>query len=166
MKIYSKDSQTVFIPQSGLGFTLFEILLVFALVATLALIVTPIYQQSSYRTKIDRTIADIKEIETAIENYYVDNGYKYPASLTEINMNNKLDPWGHPYQYLNIASLPDKGNNPKTRKDKNLYPLNSDYDLYSMGEDGKTDLSLTSEVSEDDVIRANNGSYVGLGENY
>ena len=100
------------------------------------------------------------------ENYYMENNYTYPSSLADIGMQDKKDPWGNQYHFLNIATLPDKGNDPKTRKDKNLFPLNSDYDLYSMGEDGKTKISLTDNESQDDVIRANNGSFIGLGSDY
>jgi general secretion pathway protein G len=52
------------------------------------------------------------------------------------------------------------------RKDRSLVPLNTDYDLYSMGKDGQTQAPLTSSVSDDDVIRANDGGYVGLAEQY
>jgi general secretion pathway protein G len=52
------------------------------------------------------------------------------------------------------------------RKDKNLVPINSDFDLYSMGVDGKTTAPLTAKDSQDDVVRANNGGYYGLASNY
>ena len=48
------------------------------------------------------------------------------------------------------------------RMDRFLHPINSDYDLYSMGKDGETVLPLTARKSHDDVIRANDGSFVGL----
>jgi general secretion pathway protein G len=54
-----------------------------------------------------------------------------------------------------------KGNG-QARKDRFLVPLNDDYDLYSMGKDGTSSPPLTAKVSQDDIIRANNGSYVGL----
>jgi len=52
------------------------------------------------------------------------------------------------------------------RKDRFLVPINSDYDLYSMGADGQSRPQLHSLVSRDDVIRARDGGYVGLAENF
>jgi len=52
------------------------------------------------------------------------------------------------------------------RKDHNLVPLNTDYDLYSMGPDGNSVGPLTAKASRDDIIRANNGSYIGPAANY
>jgi len=54
----------------------------------------------------------------------------------------------------------------QVRKDKSLHPLNTDYDLYSMGPDGQTAKPLTSSKSQDDIVRANNGGFVGLGKDY
>ena len=47
-------------------------------------------------------------------------------------------------------------------QDKNLNPLNSDFDLYIVGNDGETKLPLTPKVSHDDVVRALDGRFVGL----
>ena len=74
-----------------------------------------------------------------------------------------LDPWGRPYAYLNIAAAGGIGD---VRKDKNLNPLNTDFDLYSLGEDGASASPLTAKNSRDDIVRANNGAYIGLGEDY
>ena len=52
------------------------------------------------------------------------------------------------------------------RKDHNLVPLNTDFDLYSMGPDGESASPLTAKASRDDIIRANNGSYIGTATNY
>lgn len=54
----------------------------------------------------------------------------------------------------------------KPRKDKNLHPINSDYDLYSVGHDGESVEPLTAKKSHDDIIRANNGDFIGYAENY
>jgi len=64
---------------------------------------------------------------------------------------------------LNITTTNGKG---KVRKDHNLVPLNSDYDLYSMGKDGKSVSPLTAKASRDDIVRANNGAFVGLASEY
>jgi hypothetical protein len=57
---------------------------------------------------------------------------------------------------------PGVGQPSQPRKDRFLHPINSDYDLYSMGKDGESVEPLTAQKSHDDVIRANDGSFVGL----
>ena len=52
------------------------------------------------------------------------------------------------------------------RKDRFLVPINSDYDLYSVGRDGESVAPLTAAKSHDDIVRAANGAYVGLAENF
>jgi len=42
-----------------------------------------------------------------------------------------------------------------------MVPVNSDYDLYSMGSDGKSRPPFTARASLDDIVRASNGGYVG-----
>ncbi len=74
---------------------------------------------------------------------------------------NVLDPWGNPYQYLNIEDFSGKGKKGKFREDRFKVPINSDFDLYSMGKDGKSKKSLTSKGGRDDIVRANNGGYIG-----
>jgi general secretion pathway protein G len=69
-----------------------------------------------------------------------------------------------PYYYLNIAAAgPGKG---AFRKDGKLNPLNSDFDLYSAGADGVSMGPLSAKASRDDIVRANNGAFIGLGEDY
>jgi general secretion pathway protein G len=74
-----------------------------------------------------------------------------------------LDPWGRPYQYL---KFPDKKHPPNARKDRFLVPINSAFDLYSLGKDGATAAPLTAAKSRDDVVVANDGGYIGLARNY
>jgi general secretion pathway protein G len=45
-------------------------------------------------------------------------------------------------------------------------PINSDFDLYSLGKDGKSAGPLTALASRDDVILANDGRFVGLASDY
>ena len=52
------------------------------------------------------------------------------------------------------------------RKDRFNVPINSDYDLYSMGADGASVEPLISAQSHDDIVRAANGTFVGLAENF
>ncbi|MCK5941819.1 MAG: prepilin-type N-terminal cleavage/methylation domain-containing protein [Planctomycetes bacterium] len=52
------------------------------------------------------------------------------------------------------------------RRDRYMFPLNTDYDLFSLGPDHRTAVSLGEAAGLDDVIRANNGGYYGLASDY
>lgn len=52
------------------------------------------------------------------------------------------------------------------RKDGNLVPINTYYDLCSVGKDGKTKLPLRAKDSHDDIIYANDGDYIGLASEF
>jgi general secretion pathway protein G len=52
------------------------------------------------------------------------------------------------------------------RRDRFMFPLNDDYDLFSLGPDGRTSVSLGEGVGLDDVIRANNGGFFGVASEY
>lgn len=107
-------------------------------------------------------MGDIRTIETDITGYESTTG-QLPDDLSQVGDDLILDPWNNPYQYLNHANV--KGNG-KVRKDRFLVPLNSDYDLYSMGADGQSVSPLTASKSQDDIIRASNGAYIGLASQF
>ncbi|MDE2050426.1 MAG: prepilin-type N-terminal cleavage/methylation domain-containing protein [Gammaproteobacteria bacterium] len=144
------------------GFTLIELML--ALVAAAALATLAISSYSSYmeRAKVARAEQDLTWIESRIALYQTTND-ALPTSLAAIGEATLLDPWGRPYQYLDFTGLTGKG---QMRKDRNLVPINSDYDLYSVGQDGATVPPILDPVSHDDVIRANNGGFVGLATDF
>lgn len=144
------------------GFTIIEIMIVIAILATLAGLAIPAYKDYVNEAHIVRASEDIRTIEIEVKDYEVRTN-ALPDSLDEIGMGSLRDPWGNPYQYLNITTM--KGNG-QARKDRFLVPLNSDYDLYSKGKDGKSASPLTAKLSRDDIIRANDGGYVGLASEY
>ncbi len=145
------------------GFTLVELVIVTAIIGTLTAIAVPSYISYIERAKVTRAIADIRTIEQAIQIYYIQNN-AYPSTLAQVFFTVPVDPWGNPYQYLCIAGCnPPKG---KRRKDRSLVPVNDDFDLYSMGADGKSQPPFTAAASQDDIVRCNDGSYVGLVSNY
>jgi general secretion pathway protein G len=141
---------------------LIELAIGMAIAAILAAIAFPYYQ--SYRQKLNVAIAsrDIGVIYGRIERYITLYNTP-PPDLVAVGEDQVLDPWGHPYQYLSFVGLKGKG---QMRKDKNLVPINTQYDLYSMGADGQSKPPLTAAVSQDDVILANDGNYIGLASNY
>ncbi len=141
------------------GFTLVELMSVIAIIGILISFATPLF--ITYRERAIKCVAEteMKIIEDAIHCYFIAHG-EFPDSLDDAGVGHFLDPWGNPYQYLRIdgGNLKGKG---KLRKDHFMVPINSDYDFYSMGPDGKSVPPLTAKDSRDDIIRANNGDYFG-----
>ena len=45
-------------------------------------------------------------------------------------------------------------------------PINSDYDFFSKGRDGKSVGPLTGGPSQDDIVRGSDGAFFGLGRDY
>ena len=149
---------------SGNGFTLLEVLIVVAMVGTLAGMAIPVYFNALEKARIVRATSEIRDLERVIKAFEITNG-EFPMTLAEIGQQHMVDPWGNPYQYLKIVDAPNsiKG---KVRKDRFLVPINSDFDLYSMGKDGNSVPPLTAKASRDDIVRANDGDFVGLASLY
>jgi general secretion pathway protein G len=141
------------------GFTLIELLIVMAILAVLSTIA--FYQYSSFigRTKVTLAIADIKQIAQFVEDFKELNG-RYPDELSELNKGEFKDPWGRPYEYVLI------GNDTKDRwrQDRQDKPINTYFDLWSCGEDGESAKQVRASKSRDDIIRAWDGTFVGLGK--
>jgi len=146
------------------GFTVIEILIVVAIVGTLASIAVPKYADYKERVKVAQAVRDIAALSLLINNYQLD-ARNYPPNLASVGNAGKLDPWGRPYVYLNLQDPALKGKG-QARKNKNLVPINSDFDLYSVGKDGDSAGPLTAGKSRDDVIRANDGGFIGLARDY
>ena len=250
-RIFSQDSRIamyhVSVDRRQQGFTIVELTIVMVIVGALAGLAVPTYLGYLDKARLARCIAEIRYISRAVDSYQASYDV-YPGTLAEAGAGDIIDPWGNPYEYLNIAALSLPGNgggngngggaggngnggggngggsgNPsggnggggsggsgsstttttpsstgngngngggngkkgawqwilpdeayaagngsgnaskgKPRKDRFLHPINSDYDLYSMGKDGESVEPLTAKKSHDDVIRANDGSFVGL----
>lgn len=142
------------------GFTLVELLAVVAIIGALVAIALPNYEAYVERSKQTAAMSDMTNIMMAIDRHVI-RANEFPATLAEVGFGEALDPWGNAFQYLRIAGTP-RPNRGQLRKDKNLVPLNSDYDLYSMGKDGRSQKPLTAAASRDDIVRAGNGAFVGL----
>lgn len=133
-----------------------------AVVGILAAIALPSYQGYIERGRIAQALADIRDYETRIAQYQ-DDYRSLPDTLADLRGGATTDPWGNPYQFLNLDSKSARG---KARKDHSLVPINSDYDLYSMGKDGRSVPPLTGQPSRDDIVRGRNGSFVGLAQDF
>jgi general secretion pathway protein G len=154
-----------------LGITVFELLIALVLVSILATFAIANYGSSEpdcdnpnakqsplMRGKIAQVNGDIGRIHLAASKFELSNS-RFPANLAEIGMDDLRDPWGNPYQYLLVFGLDNKG---PVRKDHDLHPVNSTYDVYSMGPDGATASPFTSTLGKDDIVMANDGDYFGL----
>lgn len=142
------------------GFTLIELVVAFAIIAILAAIAIPSFATYIETVRVKRCIAEIHTLELEITLYLQEKGH-LPDSLADINRNTLMDPWGHPYGYLDISDGGVKGKG-KQRRYRNINPLNSDFDLYSVGKDGDTATQLNAKKSRDDVVRARDGALIDL----
>lgn len=146
------------------GFGLLELMVTLVIVTLLASLAIPAYNGYTKRARVAAAIGDVGTIGLEVERFRLKNGDRIPLTLDELSIDIPLDPWGRPYEFLNIpAAGPGKGG---LRKDGKLNPLNTDFDLYSVGKDGDSKGPLSAKASRDDVVRANNGAYIGLGEDY
>jgi general secretion pathway protein G len=143
------------------GFTLIELIIVIAILGTLMGIAMPLYASYMDKANVAKAIAEMKSIEIEIFAFNSDNG-RYPSSLAEIGLGSFMDPYGNPYQYMPAPSEDKGAEKAKMRKDRNLHPVNTDFDLYSMGKDGKSSAPFTAQASQDDIVRANDGGFFGL----
>ena len=147
------------------AFSVIEMLVTLVLIGALVGIGVPALVKAMEDAKVAQAASEIAAISAEITVFWHDNE-RYPNSLAEIGMGGVLDPYGNPYYYTNIGDLPPAEGAAAGRKDRFLIPVNADFDLYSAGRDGATDLPFTAKVSHDDIVRANNGLFLGLAKDY
>lgn len=139
------------------GFTLIELLLVLALIAIVGVLIVPSIVSMFRQITVNRVQSDIQTISVELETFEQREG-RWPMNLDELPGGPYIDPWGNPYRYLPPTS-PDWST--ERRWDRFLAPLNTDFDLYSLGPDGESRPPLTSSFSWDDIVRANDGLFIG-----
>ncbi len=144
------------------GFTLIEMILVTTITGSLAALAIPNVQRLLEQSRVVEAMADIRIFASTARDHKLVNG-KLPDSFDKFGFGDPpIDPWGNEYEYLLIEGQfevypPGK----KPRQDRFLRPINRDFDIYSRGPDGETADNLTMPVSLDDIIRANDGLFVG-----
>jgi general secretion pathway protein G len=152
------------ISHTNRGVSFLELMMVVCIIAIASGIAVPAY--TGHRDKLDtaNAVADMTGMGLLIEKFYAENN-RYPNSLGEIGKGGLKDPWGREYQYQNNAVIMANDKKHKCtgcRKDGPVHPINTDFDLFSVGKDGKSNDTIRSQPSQDDIIRAFNGSYIGI----
>ena len=162
------------------GFTLIDLLIAISIIGVISMISVSSYNGYIDTTKNSQAASQIRSLAFLINDYAEDYGY-YPNSLSDIGNENLKDPWGNHYIYLNLHNQNDNGgdddhhdddhhddkiNIGAARKDGNLVPINTKFDLCSSGKDNKTKPPLRAKESHDDIIYANDGGYIGLAESF
>jgi general secretion pathway protein G len=151
--------------RSGSGeraFSLVETLVACALVSILASLSVGVYVSALKAARIARAIGDLRAMDVDVRAFHT-RFNRYPTTLAEVGRPVPIDPWGTPYVYTDLSQPGSRG---RARKDGRLNPINSDFDLYSLGEDRRTSTPLTAPMSKDDVIRARDGAFLGLAQDF
>ena len=141
------------------GFTMVEILIVMVLFGVMLAFAMPLYDRFIEKSRVTESVVQIGTIATRIKEYQSSTG-ALPVDLTVLQNVPTLDPWGRAYMYVIITSPG------VARRDKKTVPINSEYDLFSVGRDGLTHNSLGNSTSRDDIIRARDGRFIGLAEEF
>jgi general secretion pathway protein G len=142
------------------GFSIFQLVAAIAILGVLSAIAIPGFQGYLERARQTQALAELGEIEIAISEFSTSQAGQLPANLAAIGYAGAVDPWGNNWVYVNLTL----GGSPRT--DQSGVAVNTTYDLYSAGPDGSTALSLTAGQSEDDIIRASDGGFIGVVEHY
>ena len=129
------------------------------IIGTLSTMVAPSLQRARENAQVAAAVVEIRIIEAELAIYREIN-FTFPVSLAAIDRAGMVDPWGFPYVYA-VVTGPGGA-----RKDKFMVPLNTDFDLYSVGPDGASSGPLSASTSQDDILRALNGAWVGLGSDF
>ena len=97
------------------GFTLIELLIVVAIIGIIAAIAIPNLLNAIDRGKQKRTMADLRSVGTAVEEYSIDNNF-YPVAATVAALEDQVSPsyiralptsdgWGNAFEVDSVATL-------------------------------------------------------------
>lgn len=148
---------------SQAGYTITELMIVIALVALLSSFAIPAFNGYIDDAKVSSAVGDMGRIVLEIEKYRTNNNDQLPPTLGDLNLDSIKDPWDKNYKYVPVT---DPGDLSAMRQKPGVGTLNRDYDLLSRGPDGMSARNITKSKALDDIIRANNGAYMGLAEDY
>lgn len=174
------------------GITLLELIVATAIISVISMISVSAYSGYIETTKVSQAVSQIRALSFLIDDYAQEYG-EYPETLRDVGNENLKDPWGNPYVYFNLKTSNNDNDNDghgnehsdghdsghdnehggddgtnigAARKDGNLVPINTNYDLCSFGKDGESKAPLRAKDSHDDIIYANDGSYIGIASEF
>jgi general secretion pathway protein G len=175
------------------GFSMVEMLIVVAVIAILASIGIPRYLQAVRTARNVQAIGDIRKISVEIEQYRARHGglpevlpverddpwgrpYQYipwaPVVKVVGGVELVVDPDEDEEKKSKRKKKPkkpkqDEETEPEPTEEETEYELvNTEYDLFSLGIGGRTGASLDEAESLDDIVRADDGGFVGLAREY
>lgn len=140
------------------GMSVVELTIAIGVAALIASVAVPSVDAYLDRGRAARAIGDIGTISVQLYRWQ-SNTRRFPETLAEAGLSGFVDPWGNPYQYVNVASAKPGD----VRRDRSR-TQNTDFDLYSMGPDGRTETRLDEGQARDDIVRANNGQFIGAAQ--
>jgi type IV pilus assembly protein PilA len=73
------------------GFTLIELMIVVAIIGILAAIAIPAYQDYIVRSKMSEAITAAAPAKTAVSEFYLSDGTRYPPSLASAGFSSNID---------------------------------------------------------------------------
>jgi general secretion pathway protein G len=144
------------------GFSLIELLIAFMIMLTLASIAIPSFLRALERARTAHCVGDLRKIADDINLAGLTTG-TYPTTLIQVDDDTRLDPWGDPYLYVNLM---EPSTASQARLDRFNVKVNQQFDLYSMGPDKLTAQPLVSAPSQDDIIWASDGGYIGTASQF
>lgn len=107
------------------GFTLIELLVVVAIIGLLSSVVLASLNGARQKGRDARRLADLKQLQTALELYYSDNT-SYPVSTSQASVTTALAPLAPAY----ISTIPD---DPLGGSYHYVYKTTSDGSFYCLG---------------------------------
>jgi general secretion pathway protein G len=138
--------------------TIVELMIAGVIVAVLSSIAQPAYQNYRERARVTQAMRDIAAMSAIVADFFHD-AHAYPDSLANAGLGGMRNPYG----YLKLG---DKKAHGHARKNHSLVPINTDFDLYSTGPDGRSSPPLTAKHSRDDIVRASDGAFIGVASDY
>ncbi len=85
------------------GFTLIEMLVVVAIIGLLSSTILIGLGNARSRARDARRIADLRQVQNGLENYYIEHGQTYPQDLYTAIPGLPTDPQGGEYGYIRVS---------------------------------------------------------------